>query len=97
MPALKNHLIRFDLNWTNIPPPEEGVPVARVQKTTIRTFAVNSEEENEGLRRHIRRTKTPDFVHVYRGILSMNRVFFPTSVVSLVYATQARRVFQRGQ
>jgi len=26
---------------------QRGVPVARVQKTTIRTCAVNSEEENE--------------------------------------------------
>ena len=45
-----------------------GVPVAGVQKTTIRTFAVNSEEENEGLRPHILGTKTPDFVHIYRSI-----------------------------
>src|SRR5262249_41381205 len=50
--------------------------------------------KNEGLRTHIRRTKTPDFVHVYCGISPMNRVFFPTSTVSLIYATQARRVFQ---
>ena len=27
----------------------EGVPVAGVQKTTIRTFAVNGEEENKGI------------------------------------------------
>ena len=73
---------------------ELGVPVAGVQKTTIRTFAVNSEEENEGLRPHIRRTKTPDFVHVYCGILPMNRVFFLASAVSLAYAPQAGRVFQ---
>jgi hypothetical protein len=32
---------------------ENGVPVAGVQKTTIRTFMVNGEEENEGLHPHI--------------------------------------------
>ena len=31
-----------------------GVPVAGVQTTTLRTFAVNGEEENEGLHPHIR-------------------------------------------
>ena len=40
-----------------------GVPVAGVPKTTIRTFPVNREDENEGLRLHIQWTKTPDFVH----------------------------------
>ena len=60
---------------------------------------VNSQtvEENEGLHPHIRWTKTPDFVHVYRGILPMNRVFFLTAALCLVRHTQARRVFQRGQ
>ena len=72
----------------------DGVPVASVQKTTIRTFTVEGEEKNEGLRPHIRRTKTPDFVHVYCGILPMNRVFFLASAVSLAYAPQAGRVFQ---
>jgi hypothetical protein len=28
---------------------DNGVPVAGGQKTTIRTFAVSSEEENEGI------------------------------------------------
>lgn len=46
-----------------------GVPVARVQKTTIRTFAVNSEEENEGLRPHISGTKTPDALIGIRGLM----------------------------
>jgi hypothetical protein len=75
----------------------EGVPVAGVQKTTIRTFAANGEEENEGLHPHIRWAKTPDFSHVYRGILPMNRVFFLTSALCLVRPTQAGRVFQRDQ
>jgi hypothetical protein len=57
----------------------EGVPVVGVQKTTIRTFAVSGEEETEGLRPHILGTKTPDFVHVYRGLSLMNKVFFHTS------------------
>ena len=48
----------------------DGVPVAGVQKTTIRTFTVEGEEKNERLHPHIRWTKTPDFVHVYRGISS---------------------------
>src|SRR4029450_8333891 len=52
---------------------------------------------SEGLHPYIRWTKTPDFVHVYCGISPMSRVFFLTSAVRLVYATQARRVFQRGQ
>ena len=30
-----------------------GVPVARVQKTTIRTFTVEGEEKNEGLRARV--------------------------------------------
>src|SRR6266446_2163202 len=66
-----------------------GVPVVGVQKTTIRTFTVNDGEANEGLHPHIRWTKTPDFVNVYRGISPMNGVFFPTSVVCLVRPTQA--------
>ena len=74
-----------------------GVPVAGVQKTTIRTFMVEGEEKNEGLYPHIRWTKTSDFVRVYRGILPMNRVFFLTSALCLVRHTQARRVFQRRQ
>jgi len=52
---------------------------------------------SEGLHPHIRRTKSPDFVHVYRGILPMTRVFFLASVLCLVRPTQARRVLQRGQ
>jgi hypothetical protein len=36
-------------------------------------------EENKGFRSHLRLTKTPYFVNVYRGISPMNRVFFPTS------------------
>src|SRR5262249_14539185 len=55
-----------------------GVPVAGVPKTTIRTFTVEGEEKNEGLRPHIPWTKTPDFVHVYRGISPTNRLFFHT-------------------
>ncbi len=31
----------------------DGVPVAGVQKTTIRTFTVNREDKNEGLRPRI--------------------------------------------
>jgi hypothetical protein len=73
------------------------VPVAGVQKTTIRTFTVEGEEQNEGLHPHIRWTKTPDFVHVYRGISPINRVFFLTSTVCLVRPTQVRRVFLIGQ
>jgi hypothetical protein len=49
-----------------------GVPVADVQKTTIRTFMVKGVEENKGLHPHIRWAKIPDFFHVYRGILPMN-------------------------
>ena len=75
----------------------DGVPVVYVQETTIRGSTVGTVEENEGLHPHIRGTKTPDFVHVYRGISPMNRVFFPTSAVCLVRPPQARRVFQRGQ
>jgi hypothetical protein len=74
-----------------------GVPVAGVQKTTIRTFTVEGEEKNEGLRPHIRWTKIPDFIHGYRGISPMNRVFFPTSTACLLRLTQARRVSQRDQ
>ena len=74
-----------------------GVPVAGVQETTIRTFMVKSEEEKDRLRPHIWWTKIPDFVHVYRGISLMDRVFFPTSAVCLVHPSQARRVFQRYQ
>jgi hypothetical protein len=51
--------------------------LAGVQKTTIRTFTVEGEEKNEGLHPHIRWTKTPDFIHVYRGILPMNGGFLP--------------------
>src|SRR5215471_8016234 len=35
-------------------------------------------EKNDGHYPHIRWTKIPDFVHVYCGISSINRVFFPT-------------------
>ena len=55
-----------------------GVPVAGVQKTTICAFTVEGEEKNEGHHPHIRWTKIPDLVHVYCGISSINRVFFPT-------------------
>jgi len=54
-------------------------------------------EQNEGLHPYIRWTKTPDFIHGYRGILPMNKVFFLTSAVCLVRPTKAKRVFQRGQ
>jgi hypothetical protein len=64
-----------------------GVPVAGVQKTTIRTFTVNEGEENEGLRPHILVAKTPDFAHVYCGISPTNKVFFLTSAVCLVCLT----------
>src|SRR4029434_3612029 len=56
-----------------------GVPVAGVQKTTIHGSTIEPVEENEGLRPHIPWTKTPDCVHVYRGISPTNRVFFHTS------------------
>ena len=52
---------------------------SRSRRTTIRTFTVEGEEKNEGHRPHIWWTKTPDFVHVYRGISSMNRVFLGVS------------------
>jgi len=39
--------------------------------------------------------KTPDFVHVYRGISPMNWVFFPTAAVRHAHPAPARRVFQR--
>jgi hypothetical protein len=74
-----------------------GVPVVCVQETTIRGSTVKTVEENEGLCPHIQWTKTPDFVHVYRGISPINRVFFSTSAVCLVRATQAWRVFQTNQ
>jgi len=74
---------------------EDGVPVAGVQKTTLRTFTVEGEEKN-GLHPHIRWAKTPDFVHVYRGISPMNRVFFHTATVSLVRPASTRRAFQIG-
>jgi len=44
-------------------------------------------EKNEGHRPHIWWMETPGFVHVYRGILPMNRVFFPTSAVCLIRPT----------
>src|SRR5262250_2612199 len=71
-----------------------GVPVATVQETTIRGSTGNTVEGNEGLHPHIRWTKTPDFIHAYRGILPMNRVFFLTSVVCPVRSTQAGRASQ---
>jgi hypothetical protein len=42
-----------------------GVPVAGVQKTTICTFMVKGEEENEGLLPRIPPMKTPGFLDVY--------------------------------
>ena len=39
--------------------PEDGVPVASVQKTTIRTFTVEGEEKNERLRPRIPWKQTP--------------------------------------
>jgi hypothetical protein len=74
-----------------------GVPVANVQETTIRELAVKTVEENEGLRPHIRWTKIPDFVHVYRGISRMNWVCFPTAAVRRAHSTPARRILQRDQ
>jgi len=56
----------------------DGVPVARVQKTTIRTFAVNSEEENEGLRPRISWTLISNIFHVFRCLFPMVFVFFHT-------------------
>ena len=72
---------------------------SRSRRTKNNAPSVNEQtgEENEGLHPHIRRTKTPDFVHIYRGILPMNRVFFPTYAVCLLRLTQARRVFQINQ
>src|SRR5262245_48210217 len=75
----------------------DGVPVAGVPKPTIRTFPVNDEEENAGLRPHIRWTKIPDFVHVYRGISRMNWVCFPTAAVRRAHSPPARRILQRDQ
>jgi hypothetical protein len=51
-------------------------------------------EQNEGLDPHMRWTKIPDCVHVYRGISPMNRVFFHASAVCLIRPTQARRIFK---
>src|SRR5262249_41492677 len=73
-----------------------GVPVAGVQKTTIRTFMVEGEEKNEGLRPHIRWTKIPDFVHVYCGISPMNRVYFPTSAVCLARPPKLGESFKKA-
>src|SRR2546430_16941132 len=71
---------------------------SRSRRTKNNALLVNGQtvEKNEGLRPHIRWTKTPDFVHVYRGILPMNWVFFPTSTICLLRLTQAKRVFQRA-
>jgi hypothetical protein len=59
---------------------QAGVPVASGQETSIRALVSKSVEQNEGLRPHIRWTKILDFIHVYRGILPVNRVFFLTSL-----------------
>src|SRR5215831_12824502 len=69
----RDRLIRLAAQHADI-----GVPVAGVQKTTICAFTVEGEEKNEGHHPHIRWTKIPDLVHVYCGISSINRVFFPT-------------------
>jgi hypothetical protein len=41
-----------------------GVPVAGVQKTTICTFTVKGEEENEGLLPQMPPMKTPDYFRI---------------------------------
>jgi hypothetical protein len=41
-----------------------GVPVAGVQKTTLRTFVGNGEEANAGLRPRLLWTETPCIFHV---------------------------------
>jgi hypothetical protein len=43
---------------------EAGVPVAGVQKTTIRTFAVEGEEKNEGHFPCLSWAKTLGFLHL---------------------------------
>src|SRR5262249_27874962 len=76
---------------------QRGVPVASVQETSIRASMGKAVEQNERLQPHIWRTKTPDFVHVFCGVLPMNRIFCPTSAVCLLRPTQARGVIQRDQ
>src|SRR5215472_6374956 len=53
---------------------------SRSKRTKNNAPLVNGQavEENEGHHPHIRWTKIPDFVHVYCGISSINKVFFPT-------------------
>src|SRR5215831_13580789 len=72
---------------------------SRSRRTKNNAPVVNGQdvEQNEGLHPHIWWTKTIDFVHVYRGILPMNRVFFPTSAVCLGCPIQTSRAFQRRQ
>jgi hypothetical protein len=53
-----------------------GVPVAGVQKTTIRTFTVEGEEKNEGLRPRLSWVEATDIFHVYCRILPGIWVFF---------------------
>jgi hypothetical protein len=54
---------------------------SRSKRTKNNAPLVNGQavEGNEGLRPHIPRTKTPDFVDVYRGISPTNKAFFHTS------------------
>jgi hypothetical protein len=72
---------------------------SRSKRTKNNALLMNGQtvEKNEGLHPPIRGTKISDFVHVYRGISPVNRVFFPTSAVCLLRLTQAKRVFQIGQ
>ena len=70
---------------------------SRRTKNNDPSSTANVVEENEGLHPHIRRTKTPNFVHVYCSILPMNRVFFLASALCLVRPTLASTVLQRGQ
>ena len=57
---------------------ELGVPVAGIQKTTIRTFTVEGEEKNEGLRPRLSWVEATDIFHVYCRILPGIWVFFHT-------------------
>jgi hypothetical protein len=59
-----------------------GVPVARVQKTTIHTLTDKSVEGNEGQRPHIRWAKTIDLVHV--SCLFLLRTGFASSPLRFV-------------
>jgi hypothetical protein len=84
-----SHIESGEFTTTHAEPPEcfeqtsipkivgaQGVPVAGVQKTTIRTFTGNNGEENEGLRPRLSWVESPDIFHVYRRILPGIWVFF---------------------